>query len=159
MNDSDRVFLDTNILVYAHDLDAGAKYARASELVEHLWETRRGVLSTQVLQEFIETVTRKIPFPISIPEARLIARNYCAWEMIVNDSDVIFQATEIQEAHALSFWDALIVSAAFTANASVIATEDMNHDQRIEGILIINPFIDGPSPPLPDPVPSPHNRL
>jgi predicted nucleic acid-binding protein len=138
---TDRVFVDTNVLVYAHDADAGEKHYTAKELLSQLWETRTGILSTQVLQEFIVAVTRKVPSPISVAQGRRAVRNYLAWELVVNDSKTILQATEIQEAHHLSFWDALIVSAAFAGNASVIATEDLNHGQRIEGILIRNPFI------------------
>ena len=138
---SDRVFVDTNILVYAHDVDAGVKHALARDLLCRLWETRTGILSTQVLQEFIVAVTRKVPTPISVAQARRAARNYCQWELIVNDSGIILQATEIQEVHQLSFWDALIVSAAFEGNAAVIATEDLNDGQRIEGIVVQNPFV------------------
>lgn len=138
---SDSVFVDTNVLVYAHDADAGEKHAAARELVSQLWETRTGILSTQVLQEFIVAVTRRVSTPISMAQARRAVRNYCAWELVVNDSEIILQATEIQESHQISFWDALIVSAAFSGNAAVIATEDLNHGQRIEGILIRNPFI------------------
>ena len=86
-------------------------------------------------------MTRKVPRPIHVAQARRAVRNYLAWQLVVNDSKIILQATEIQEAHQLSFRDALIVSAAFTGNASVIATEDLNHGQRIEGILIQNPFV------------------
>ena len=138
---SDRVFVDTNILVYAHDVDAGAKHSLARDLVSRVWETRTGILSTQVLQEFIVAVTRKVSTPISVAQARRAARNYCKWELIVNDSRIILQATEIQEAHQLSFWDSLIISAAFEGNAAVIATEDLNDGQRIEGILVRNPFV------------------
>lgn len=138
---TDRVFVDTNVLVYAHDADAGKKHSFAKALLSQLWEARTGILSTQVLQEFIVAVTRKVPSPISIAQARRAVRNYFAWQLVVNDSKIIVQATEIQEAHQLSFWDALIVSAAFAGNASVIATEDLNHGQRIEGILIQNPFV------------------
>jgi predicted nucleic acid-binding protein len=138
---SDRVFVDTNVLVYAHDVDAGKKHSAARELVSQLWETRTGILSTQVLQEFIVAITRKVSTPISMAQARRAVANYCAWELVVNDSKIILQATEIQEAHQISFWDALIVSAAFAGNAAVIATEDLNHGQLVEGILIQNPFV------------------
>ena len=138
---SDKVFVDTNILVYAHDVDAGDKHALARDLVARLWETRKGILSTQVLQEFIVAVTRKVPVPISVAQARRVARNYCQWQLIVNDSRIILQATEIQEVHQLSFWDALIVSAAFEGNAAVIATEDLNDGRRLEGIVVQNPFV------------------
>jgi predicted nucleic acid-binding protein len=137
---SAKVFVDTNVLVYAHNADAGAKNAIARALVADLWETRSGILSTQVLQEYFVAMTKKVANPIKVAEARRSVRNYCAWEVIVNDSQIILQATEIQEAHRLSFWDSLIVSAAFAGNAAAIATEDLNHGQRIEGILIRNPF-------------------
>ena len=137
---SDRIFVDTNILVYAHDADAGVKHALANKLVSQLWQTREGILSTQVLQEFIVAVTKKVTAPVALVKARRIARNYCAWKLVVNDGNTIFQATEIQEANQLSFWDALIVSAALAGNAAAIATEDLNHGQKIEGILIWNPF-------------------
>jgi predicted nucleic acid-binding protein len=135
-----KVFVDTNILVYAHNVDAGAKNSIARDLVADLWETRSGILSTQVLQEYFVAITKKVANPIKVAEARRSLRNYCAWEVIVNDSQIILQATEIQEAHRLSFWDALIVSAAFAGNAATIVTEDLNHGQLIEGILIRNPF-------------------
>ena len=141
---TDKVFVDTNILVYAHNLDAGAKNAIARELVADLWKTRSGILSTQVLQEYFVAITKKVANPIKVAEARRSLRSYCAWEVIVNDSQVILQATEIQEAHRLSFWDSLIVSAAFAGNAATIVTEDLNDGQRIEGILIRNPFVNEP---------------
>jgi predicted nucleic acid-binding protein len=139
-----RAFVDTNILVYAHDLDAGAKNEIARKLVSELWETRSGILSTQVLQEYFVAITKKVPNPLNVAQARRSVRNYCAWEVVLNDTQIILQATEIQEAHTLSFWDALIVSAAFAGNAETILTEDLNHGQRIEGILIQNPFVTEP---------------
>jgi predicted nucleic acid-binding protein len=142
---SAKVFGDTNILVYAHNLDAGAKNSIARELVADLWETRSGILSTQVLQEYYVAITKKVANPLKVAKARRSVRNYCAWEVIVNDIQILLQATEIQEAHRLSFWDSLIVSAAFAGNAAVIATEDLNHGQRIEGILIRNPFVTEPT--------------
>ncbi|MBU4319246.1 MAG: PIN domain-containing protein [Proteobacteria bacterium] len=136
-----RVFVDTNILVYAHDLDAGFKYEMASKAVSELWENRNGLISTQVLQEFYITLTKKIPRPLTGNTVRGILMSYSSWEIVLNDPKLIFQASEIEEANHISFWDALIVSAAFSGNASVILTEDLNHGQYIEGILIKNPFI------------------
>ena len=72
-------FVDTNILVYAHDADAGRRHDVASALVRQLWDARDGVLSTQVLQEFYVTVTRKIPKPISRKDARDLVQTYTAW--------------------------------------------------------------------------------
>jgi predicted nucleic acid-binding protein len=135
-----KTFVDTNIFVYAHDLDAGNKNLIAKEVVSELWESRSGVVSTQVLQELYVTLTTKIPSPLERPIVRRIVKNYANWELVINDPTIIIQASEIEETHKLSFWDALIVSAAYSRNIDTILTEDLNHGQYVEGILIINPF-------------------
>lgn len=135
-----KTFVDTNIFVYAHDLDAGNKNLIAKEVVSELWESRSGVVSTQVLQELYVTLTTKIPSPLERPIVRRIVKNYANWELVINDPTIIIQASEIEETHKLSFWDALIISAAYSRNIDTILTEDLNHGQYVEGILIINPF-------------------
>ncbi len=136
----DKVFADTNILIYAHDLDAGFKHDISVLTMTDLWEKRNGVLSVQVLQEFYVNVTRKIHRPISRSEARAIIKNYLLWHIQVNKLETILLASEIEEKHLLSFWDAMIVAAAYQSGAKTILTEDLNHGQKIEGILIKNPF-------------------
>ncbi|MEA3486455.1 MAG: PIN domain-containing protein [Thermodesulfobacteriota bacterium] len=135
-----RIFVDTNILIYAHDLDAGPRHDIAASAVEELWESENGVMSTQVLQEFYVNVTRKISKPLSQAHARGIIENYLAWHIEVNEPDTVLMASEIEERHLLSFWDALILAAASRARVDKILTEDLNHGQKIEGILIENPF-------------------
>jgi predicted nucleic acid-binding protein len=137
---SDRIFVDTNILVYAHDLSAGDRHAKASAIIESLWETETGVTSTQVLEEFYVTLTRKIRNALKPNEAREIIRNYIAWPVQINDPETTIRASEIEEKNILSFWDAMIVAAALRLQAQKIITEDLNHGQIIEGILIENPF-------------------
>jgi predicted nucleic acid-binding protein len=137
---SDRTFVDTNILVYAHDLDAGKKHEIARAIVTELWESQSGVISTQVLQELYLTLTRKIPSPLKRAQVRRILNNYLAWDVVVNDGSTILQASEIEEAYNISFWDAMIVSAAYMKNAAIIITEDLNEGQQMEGITIVNPF-------------------
>ncbi|MEK7375322.1 MAG: PIN domain-containing protein [Thermodesulfobacteriota bacterium] len=137
---SDRIFVDTNILVYAHDLSAGDRHAKASAVIESLWEAETGVISTQVLQEFYVTITRKIKDPLEPAEAREIIRNYLAWPVQINDPETTIRASEIEEKNSLSFWDALIVAAALRLQAEKIITEDLNHGQIIEGILVENPL-------------------
>ena len=136
----DNIFLDTNILVYAHDLDAGDKHDVAAKIIYQLWESKNGVLSTQVLQEFYVTLTKKMPQPLNKVATRKILKEYFSWQVVINDLQIIFQASEIEEAYNISFWDALIVSAAYSKNAATILTEDLNHGQNIEGIFIQNPF-------------------
>jgi predicted nucleic acid-binding protein len=137
---SDRIFVDSNILVYAHDADAGEKHAAAAQAVADLWESRNGILSTQVLQELYITLTRKVTSPVTGTVARRLIRNYLTWDLVLNDGAIILHAGEIEENYHLSFWDALIVAAAYSKNAAVILTEDLNHGQSIEGISIRNPF-------------------
>jgi len=137
---SDKVFLDANILVYAHDKDAGEKHSTAVEIVRDLWEKRTGVLSNQVLQEFYVSVTRKIMKPISKSQAREIIRTYICWSMSAITPVSIIRATEIEEKHRISFWDALVIVAAYEAKCERILTEDLNSGQIIEGVLIENPF-------------------
>ena len=141
MNGS-RVFVDTNILIYAHDLDSDVKYKIAGAILIKLWQEGAGVISTQVLQEFYVNVTRKIPDPLSPAKARGILENYMTWHVEWNGPESILRASEIEERHLLSFWDSLIIAAACNAKAEKILTEDMNHGQIIEGVLIENPFLD-----------------
>ena len=135
-----RVFVDTNILVYAHDSEAGKKHSIASQLVEELWATRLGVISTQVLQEFYVNVTAKIPKPLPKAEAFKYTERYFVWPVIRPSTLTIRKAFEIETRHKLSFWDALIVSAAFQAGAAELLSEDLNPGQRIAGVTIVNPF-------------------
>ena len=138
---NDRVFVDTNILVYAHDLDAGIRHDMAVDIVLQLWESRNGVLSTQVLQELYVTLTRKVAKPLDKLTARDFVRKYSHWNLVVNDTRIVLRASEIEESYNISFWDALIVSAAYSQNTAAILTEDLNHGQYIEGIFIKNPFV------------------
>ncbi|MFQ5756436.1 MAG: PIN domain-containing protein [Acidiferrobacterales bacterium] len=135
-----RSFIDTNILIYAHDLDAGPKHERAAAVMREAWEDELGMLSTQVLQEFYVNITRKIPAPISPSRARGILNNYLAWQIEVNGPNTILHASEIEERYQLSFWDSMIVAAAARGGAERILTEDLNHGQVIEGVRIENPF-------------------
>jgi len=135
-----KTFVDTNILIYAYDLDAGEKHKTANSILVELWKADGGTISTQVMQEFYVNVTRKIPQPLSPAQARGILRSYAAWHVEVITPDVILLGTEIQERNTISFWDAMIVSTAFQAGATTILSEDLSHGQVIEGITIRNPF-------------------
>jgi predicted nucleic acid-binding protein len=138
---SGKVFVDTNVLIYAHDADAGLKRDIAARRLRELWTSRRGVLSAQVLQEFYVNVTRKIPKPLPRSQAREIIRSYAVWQIETIAAEQVLRASEIEERYQLSFWDALIVVAAWEAGADTILSEDMPGGQRIESILIENPFV------------------
>ncbi len=136
----DKIFVDTNVLVYAHDVDAGQKHQIAQGLLVELWNNRTGVLSVQVFQEFYVTVTRKLIHPLSAKEARNIIQNYLNWHIEISDSLSVLNASRIEQNYKISFWDALIVAAASKAKVSKILTEDLKSGQVMEGILIENPF-------------------
>lgn len=135
-----KIFIDTNILIYAHDLDAGVKQTTAAALLRQLWEEETGVLSTQVIQEFYVNVTRKIPRPLSPAQARGLLADYFTWPVVINDTESIRRASEIEERHRISFWDALIIAAAVQGGVDRIISEDLNAGEISEGIQIVNPF-------------------
>ena len=138
---TDRVFVDTNVLIYAHDLDAGMKHAQAVSIISDIWEKVSGIISVQVLQEFYVNATRKISRPLTPVSTRGIIQNYLAWHVELNDPSAVLLASEIEERNVLSFWDALIVASASRAGADRILSEDLNHGQVIEGIPIETPFL------------------
>ena len=132
-------FVDSNILIYVYDTDAQKKHETAVAVVKKLWQTKTGIISTQVLQEFYVNVTRKIPNPLSPASARDVINDYLSWQVVTNTPEMILLASEIQVRHLLSFWDALIIAA--QGGAKTILTEDLNHGQLIEDIRIENPFL------------------
>lgn len=138
-----RAFVDTNVLLYAHDASETAKQPVARAILRELWQHRSGAISSQVLQEFYVTATRKLPQPLSRTEAREIIDLYSTWPVITIDPSAILAATRIEEAHQVSFWDALILEAARIAGAELLLTEDLGHGQVIEGVRIENPFAGG----------------
>ncbi len=136
----DRVFVDTNVLVYAHDLDSGEKHQVARDLLIDIWNRRAGVLSVQVLQECYVTLTRKILHPMPPSEVRSVLQDYLSWQVELIDPVSVLAASRIEEESRISFWDALIVTAALKGKASKIFTEDLQSGQVIEGLMIENPF-------------------
>jgi predicted nucleic acid-binding protein len=136
---SDRTFLDTSILIYAHDLDAKSKHRVARSLLAQLWRDRTGVVSMQVLQEFYVNVTRKIPSPLPRSLARTVTNSYAMW-CVETTTDEISSAFQIEDESHIGFWDALIVASAARAGATRILSEDLNAGQIIAGVRIENPF-------------------
>jgi predicted nucleic acid-binding protein len=136
----DRTFIDTNILLYAHDASEAAKQPIARAALDRLWAERTGTLSTQVLQEFYYTATRKLSPPVSRDEARQIIDTYSAWPIVILDPALILAATRLEEEEQLSFWDALIIEAARLSGAKRVLTEDMQHGRSLRGVQVENPF-------------------
>jgi predicted nucleic acid-binding protein len=138
---SDKYFVDTNILVYAHDRSAGAKHQRARTLLEQLWDSGQGVLSTQVLQELCINLRRKVSRPLPLEDVRRLIRDYSTWEVITNTPESILQAIEIEARYKTSFWDALILQAAESSGASILYSEDLATGQLYGDIRVVNPLI------------------
>jgi predicted nucleic acid-binding protein len=141
----DKYFVDTNILIYAHDRYAGLKHERARQVVERLWISGQGVLSTQVLQELCINLRRKIARPLPVEEVRQLLQDYLSWEVVVNTPASVLQALEIEVRYKTSFWDALVLQAAESSGATVLYSEDLAAGQKYGPVQVINPF-KGPRP-------------
>ena len=139
---SDKYFVDTNILVYAHDRSAGVKHQRAQMLLEQLWDSGQGVLSTQVLQELCINLRRKVSDPLPMEEVRLLISDYATWEVITNTPESVLQALDIEMRYKTSFWDALILQAAESAGATILYSEDLATGQQYGAIQVVNPLVD-----------------
>ena len=137
---SGKTFVDTNVLIYAHDVDAGRKREIARDVLRELWTERTGVLSTQVLQEFYVNATRKIRKPLSKPDARSVLDIYAPWCADGITTVDIKAAFQIEDQAAIGFWDALIIAVAARSGVRRVFTEDLNSGQVIAGVTIQNPF-------------------
>ncbi len=139
-----RVFVDSNVLAYARDASEGEKQRRSMEWMEYLWRSKAGRVSVQVLQEFYVTVTRKLKPGLAPTAARADVRHLMAWHPTTLDARILEGAFEAEDRHELSFWDALIVSAARAAGCEYLLTEDLQDGQSFEGLVVVNPFLHEP---------------
>lgn len=137
-----RSFFDTNVLLYLFDSSAPEKKARAQDVFFGETEAGRAVLSTQILQEFYVNVTRKLATPLTAEIAEAQVRDFAVLPLVRVDEAVILAAIERGRSMRFSFWDALVVEAALRAGAGRLLTEDLQHGQRIEGLLVENPFLE-----------------
>jgi predicted nucleic acid-binding protein len=138
---SDKYFVDTNILIYAHERSAGIKHERARQLIERLWLSGQGVLSTQVLQELCINLRRKLAKPLPVEEIRRLIQDYLSWEIVVNTPESVLQALEIELRYKTSFWDALVLQAAESAGAAVLYSEDLAAGQKYGAVHVVNPLL------------------
>ncbi|MFP4268597.1 MAG: PIN domain-containing protein [Spirochaetaceae bacterium] len=137
---SAKYFLDTNILVYAHDTAYPEKQQRAQNLIFEGMRETTGVISVQVLNEFFVTATKKIEQPLSIPSTRHILLLLSHLEVVDLDYDMVIRATGMQQEYHISHWDAMILSAAERAECGILYSEDLSHRQKYCGIECINPL-------------------
>lgn len=144
---SDRVFVDTNVWLYARDAGQPAKQPVARRWLETLWRERRGCLSFQVLQEYYVNVTQKLKPGLPPAEARRDVRDLLAWDPLKTDGSILESAWNLIDRYGFSWWDAQIVAAARLADCVVLLSEDMQHGLDVNGTRIVNPFM--PDAPLP----------
>jgi len=134
-----RSFLDTNILLYADDRASPKKQRRAIDLVGAALMDQRGVVSTQVVQEYFWVATRKLRLEVEM--ARRKVELICRLQRVVLDHDDVLAAIDLHRLHRLAFWDALIVRAALVARCEILYSEDFQDGARIQGLQIVNPFV------------------
>lgn len=137
-----KVFFDTNVLVYLFDAYAPEKQRGARELFEQHSLGGSLLLSTQVLQEFYVTVTRKLSEPLSGPEALSAVRHFASFSPTQVDTDLIVRGAERSLRERFSFWDGLILEAALSGGATRLLSEDLQHGREVAGLVIENPFVD-----------------
>ncbi len=139
------VFVDTNVLLYRHDSSKPEKQQAAETWLVYLWQTRSGRLSTQVLQEFYLNATQKLKPGLDRGTARQEVLDLAVWNPISVDLQIIAEAWSLQDQYQLSFWDSLIAAAARISGCRFLLTEDLQHDQDLNGVRVLSPFIARPS--------------
>ena len=137
---NDKYFLDTNIIVYAHDSTTPTKQEIAQEYIFNGIREHTGVISAQVLSEFFVTVTKKIKQTLSIPVARHSIALLSTLQVVDIDFDIVLRAIRMQEEYHIGYWDGMIIAAAERARCKTLYTEDLNPGQTYAGIMCINPF-------------------
>lgn len=138
------VFVDTNLLVYVRDRAEEEKQRLAAEWMAALWDTRRGRLSIQVLQEYYVTVTRKLDPPRTLDDARGDVLSLRAWEPVVMDEGILEDGWTVQDRYGFSWWDSLIVAAAARSGSRWLLSEDFQDGQEVFGLTVVNPFAHEP---------------
>jgi predicted nucleic acid-binding protein len=139
--EASRQFVDTNVVVYAHDETAGPKRERARTLLEDLWSARAGCLSVQVLQEVYVTLTAKVPKPLEAGTGAAIVSDLSRWHIHVPGPDDVLGAIALHRRHRISVWDAMIVWSAQQQGCTILWSEDLSPGQAYEGLRVRNPFL------------------
>jgi predicted nucleic acid-binding protein len=137
---ADRIFVDTSVLVHAHDLDSGLKRAIAEHVLKQMWQDETGVLSAQVLQEFYAALTGGLASPVPRRAARDLLQAYSAWPVVTLDAADLLAASDLEERYRLTFRDALIVAAARKSGATLMLSDTLQPYRPITGLELQNPF-------------------
>ena len=134
-----KVFLDTNILAYAHDAGSPDKQRKSREVIAQLAESGDGAISTQIMQEFFVTATRKLGVPPLAVKG--VLKTFAGFEIVQVSPNLVHEAIDCSILNQLSFWDALVLASAAAAGCSTLYTEDLNAGQTILGVKVENPLV------------------
>ncbi len=139
---NDKSFIDTNMFVYAADSESGVKSRTAQQLIARAIQNSTGVISYQVIQEFLNVALRKFATPLSLEQAEWhIAKAFRPLFIVPSSLGLYSEALGIFSRHKVAWYDSLILAAAAEAGCSVLYTEDMQHGTTIRGVRIVNPFL------------------
>lgn len=138
------VFVDTNVLLYAFDMVDPSKQERSRAWLKACWQRRCGRLSSQVMHEFYANARGRFAKALSSDEARAEVRRYQAWKPWLVDQATVETAWAVESRYRVNYWDALMIAAAQHMGCSLLLTEDLQHRQRMDELVVINPFLAGP---------------
>jgi len=139
--DDSPAFVDTNVFLYAYSTDSVIKRQAAKDLTAALWRTNRGCISIQVIQEFTNAALKKRIFT-ETAKIESVIRDLGEWNVHMPTIEDVLDAARLRERFQLSFWDAMIVHSAAALGCTVFYSEDLNHGQVIDGVRIVNPFLE-----------------
>jgi predicted nucleic acid-binding protein len=137
------VFVDTNVLLYAQDPRTPAKQSRAETWLSLCWNLSCGRISSQVLNELYVNLRRVAPSMTPVA-TRTLVRRYRTWHPWQVDETTVDQAWDVQDRFGYGYWDCLMVAAAQMQGCELLLTEDLQHNQQIDKLRIVNPFLLSP---------------
>lgn len=139
---SDRVFLDTNVFVYSLTTSIPAKQVVAIRLIKEAIESGKGTISFQIVQEFFSVAFRRFNPPMSLIEAEQFLAMPLRPLLVVHSSYSLYsQALQLKNRHAISWYDSLIIAAAIESECAVLYSEDLQHGQEFDSLVVRNPFL------------------
>jgi predicted nucleic acid-binding protein len=137
-----RFFLDTNIFVYSFDRNSPGKARRAAQLILQAVQTRKGIVSYQVVQEFFNVALRRFANPMKVDDAHHYLATVFRPLLAVHSTEILYaEALRLSGRYRLPWYDSLIVASAIEGQCSLLYSEDFHTGQRFEGLEIVNPFV------------------
>ncbi len=138
-----KIFVDSNIIVYAYDRSEPEKQRRALAILDYLTDARAGVISAQVMSELFSAATRRIQIPLSPADAYQRLENYQqSWKIVSVTPEIVLEGVRGVRDYQFSLWDGQIWAAARLNQITVVFSEDFSVGSVIEGVRFVNPLID-----------------